>query len=251
MKKIKKNQKSIIKYLVVLGLLVLGGMFFYNRMKQSPQVAEIAAGESCTSNLASFEVSSACSSDGFSSYKYSCKNSATLVDLGTSGTCLAFPVAIAKASAICGKTCIGQVTPPPTKTSPNPTFTPTPSVISTSTPTASTRPTTSPKPTSTPVTSCAKQLGNWTFRDLCSKQPTSYRYLDYKCMGDDATSTIGDGKTCKTTGALQVEAKSACLNRTCVSPTPTASPVVKVFPTPNPRRCFKFFGKDYCFQTKR
>jgi hypothetical protein len=254
MKKNKNNQKSIIKYLVVLGLLILGGVFLFNSMKQSPQVAEIVAGETCTSNLASFEVTTACSSDGFSSYKYSCKNNSTVSELGTSSDCISFPVAIAKATALCGKTCIGQVTPPPIKTSPHPTFTPPPSTAPTSTPiAASARPTTSPRPSSSPQTSCASQLGSWRYTQVCRTTPTAYRYFSYQCFGDTGYITIGNNGVCKTEADWLSTGRALCQNRACVSPTPspTASPVVKVFPTPNPRRCYKIFGKEYCYRTTR
>lgn len=97
-------------------------------------------------------------------------------------------------------------------------------------------------PTATTTTSCAKQLGSWSYRVSCGTD--SYRYLDFKCQGDEISRTIGGTSSCKSTSTWLSEAKKACLNTAC----PTSTPVPTLTPNIAPvrRGCYSVFGRRIC-----
>jgi hypothetical protein len=245
MKKIKKTKKFNIKYVVILGLLIIGGFLLFSSLNQTARIAriDIAQPEICKSNIESFEAANICSSTGFSSYTYACKNMPS-VQIAKTSECMSYEMAYNKVSMECGQICnvVAQSPVATAMSSARPSMTPTPNPTKTPTP--------NPSP-STSIISCAKQLGSWTYREMCSKANSSYRYLDYKCQGDTQTRTIGGANTCKTTSALISEAKKACLNTACVTPTPTPRPTVRPTSTPTPKKCVKVGGRQICWPTRK
>lgn len=136
----------------------------------------------------------------------------------------------------------------------------------TSTPTTTPTPTPTPKATPTPVPSpiystkpspvpssitCGTPLNKWQFRESCGTK--LYRYIDFNCSGSTQSQVFGNPNICKSEAEWVAEARTACMNAKCVSPTPTPfmSTAPKPVPTttPTPANCFKIFGRSFCWPT--
>lgn len=122
-------------------------------------------------------------------------------------------------SMLIGRSC------PTITTCPNPTPTPTPTP--TSAPTSSPSPVASTIATSSPVSIastsplCGKQLNTWKYRESCGNG--SYRYVDYTCIGDKDSQTLGSSSSCKTEAVWLENARSSCRDMACPTTTPTSS----------------------------
>lgn len=91
------------------------------------------------------------------------------------------------------------------------------------TPTYSTAPSATPSANST----CGKQLSTWKYRESCGNG--SYRYVDFNCIGDKDTQTMGGISSCEPESVWLNNAKNTCRAATCTtlsSPTPTPNVVV-------------------------
>ena len=121
----------------------------------------------------------------------------------------------------------------------------------------------SPVPTSTPApiassspspvaSACQAQLSSWTYRESCLNDPSSYRYLDFKCSSGAAVVTLGGPSSCKTEATWVSEARAICAKTSCLtSPVPTPVASSTMIPKPLPptiEGClpWKFFGWSYC-----
>jgi hypothetical protein len=214
MKAMKKNKKSLLKPLLIAGVILLAGYLVVRGMMKTAQVAEISGGNiggSCTSLLNTFDVSSACSADGFKTYTYSCKNNESKVNVISNGSCTSFSDAYAQASKACGSICTtpASATPRPSSTPTPPPPYPSPSAASSPTTTAIPVPTATTKATPSPI-------------------PSGCRMEQVKCIKAPCNPVM-----------------------VCTTPTPTAVPKPSPIVTPTKNRCFKLWNRTICMPTFR
>lgn len=163
---------------------------------------------------------------------YRCGDEANTRRMGSADSCQWGSSLIDGAQFYCRKNAC-EVIP----SSPRPSNTPNPSPI------FSTRPTPTPSPSLLPSasvissvrpspnpSSCAKSLSSWKYNQVCSKQPLSYRYFDYQCMGESGFISLGSSTTCNTESTWIKIGREACSKAACTTPVPTQSP--KLSPKP-------------------
>jgi hypothetical protein len=208
----KKTKKTLVKSLVIIGVLLLASYLVVRGMMKTAQVAEISGGdigEACTSLLSTFDMSTACSTAGFKMYTYTCKNNESSVNVISNGSCIGFSEAYAQASKACGSICIVSSSPtarPSSAPTPPPPY-PSPSVASSPTATATAVPTATAKATPSPI-------------------PSGCRMEQVKCIKAPCNPVM-----------------------VCATPTPTPKPTPIVTRPTN--RCFKFWNRTICMPTFR
>lgn len=127
--------------------------------------------------------------------------------------------------SIIGRECPSKVVCPSSASS----STPVPTPVVTSVPTA--MPTATAQETSIPVTTptyCPASLGSWAYKTSCGNG--QYRYVEFSCIGDKTTRTLGSSSSCKSESVWTSEARDACRRNTCS----TAAPSAEVKPLPSP-----------------
>lgn len=130
--------------------------------------------------------------------------------------------------SIIGRECPSKVVCP----SKAPSSTPVPTAVATSVPTA--MPTTTAQETSIPVTTptyCPASLGSWAYKTSCGNG--QYRYVEFSCIGDKTTRTLGSSSSCKSESVWTTEAREACRTSSCSTTNPSAT--VKPVPSPTVR----------------
>jgi hypothetical protein len=213
MKTTKKAKKSLLKPLVIAGVILLMGYAVVRGMMKSAQVAEISGGNiggSCTSLLNTFDMAGACSADGFKTYTYTCKTNPSAVTTLSNGSCISFSQAYAQAEKACGSLCAvpSSATPRPS-TTPTPPPYPSPTVVSSPVATATAVPTSTPKATPSPI-------------------PSGCRMEQVKCLKAPCNPVM-----------------------VCTTPTPTAIPKPSPVVTGPANRCYKFWNRTICIPTFR
>ena len=156
---------------------------------------------------------------------YKCGDETTYRRMGSSTSCQWGSSLIDGAQFYCRKnSCVVKESAGPIPSiTPSPSPSPTP--IKTSVP--SVPPSASPRPSSTPVptaTSCAKNLGSWTFKEPCNSQPLSYRNFEYQCTGDKDFVSLGSPTTCNSESTWRMIGREACSKAACATSMPTQSP---------------------------
>lgn len=160
---------------------------------------------------------------------YKCGDETEYRRMGSADSCQWGSSLIDGAQFYCRKnSCTSQASPRPSTTptsSPVTTTrpTPTPSLL----PSASVTSTSIPRPSSN---SCAKSLGSWKYTGICSKQPLSYRYFSYQCIGDTDYVSLGSDSTCNPESTWLKLGREACSKAACATALPTQTP--KATPKP-------------------
>lgn len=205
-----------------------------------PVTSSIApsASPSCRAQeLATYKFDGACpemvdNKPQYNFINYKCGDETEYRRMGSADSCQWGSSLIDGAQFYCRKnTCTSQASPRPSTTS-------TPSPVTTTRPTPT--PTLIPSPSSSaPIktsvpspssSSCAKSLSSWKYKEVCNKQPLSYRYFDYQCMGETTFVSLGSSATCNTESTWLNLGREACRTMACSTPIPTQTP--KIEPKP-------------------
>ncbi len=224
MQKKPRSTNKLFQYAIIIAIVVGLGAWLYKNLVKTSQIAEISISDlqtsGCTSQVSSFTASTACSSEGYSTYSYMCGGQTDVKTISnTGGTCISFDEAYAKASSVC-TICVT----PLRSTLPTPSISP----MVSSTPT----------PASPPPACRAQELTHFAYREICSPtggSETQYRYIDFTCGDEKTPRSYGDGANCYFERSLKSTAEYFCRRNACVISTPVASSRATPTPTPTPR----------------